>query len=173
MGAASFKNKDENSTNNDNICFGLPNYIECTICEPKKTEAPPNSQGRVRPKRGLSSGTTGRKNSDSEFKSFERDTLSEAQPTTSVPTSYALQRSKSVESLPRPARPSRRPSLSFEGRLPRDWNQEQQERLRWAVDEVSRRLKLRPPGPRAMQVVMAARSRGKRDAANEYDLRQV
>ncbi len=59
----------------------------------------------------------------------------------------------------------RRSSLSFAGNLPEGWTKELQERLEWAVEEIARRSKLRPPGHRAMQAVMAARSQGKRSSS--------
>ena len=40
-----------------------------------------------------------------------------------------------------------------------------------AVEEISRRWKVRPPGPRAMQELMTAREQGRRDSIGVYDLR--
>ncbi len=61
--------------------------------------------------------------------------------------------------------PSRRASLLYAGKLPEDWTEEQQEQLRWAVAETARRSQLRPPGHKAMKVVLAARANGQREAA--------
>jgi hypothetical protein len=65
---------------------------------------------------------------------------------------------------------SRRSSLSFAGNVPQGWTAEEQEKLEWAVAETARRSKLRPPGHRAMQAVMAARTQGQR-ASSAYGAR--
>ncbi len=66
---------------------------------------------------------------------------------------------------------SLRRSLYFAGNIPDDWNVEQQAQLEYAVAEVAHRLKIRPPGFRAMQQALAAHKRGDRTAACAHGTR--
>ena len=53
------------------------------------------------------------------------------------------------------------------------WNRAQQERLKWAVREISHRWRIRAPGSCAMQVLMEANATEDRKAmTTEYDQRQ-
>ena len=63
-------------------------------------------------------------------------------------------------------------SLSFQGVIPADWSKAQHERLNWAVDEVARRHKIRPPGPRIMQEILSIKAVGKQDST-AYNSRQA
>jgi hypothetical protein len=60
------------------------------------------------------------------------------------------------------------PERSFKGTLPPDWARSQQDSLLLAVVDVSNHMKLRPPGPRAMQAVMAVRSGEQLDVTIPY-----
>jgi hypothetical protein len=67
----------------------------------------------------------------------------------------------------------RRSSVSYAGNLPEGWTEEEQKRLAWAVAEAARRSRMRPPGHRAMQAVVAARTQGQREAPNAYGIRSL
>ncbi len=84
---------------------------------------------------------------------------------------HSLDGKSTTPLLTPPKPPMVRPSLSFSGKLPDDWSPEQQRRLQWAVEEVSSRSNIRPPGFRAMQLVQAARERNKRELEGHYNLR--
>jgi hypothetical protein len=90
---------------------------------------------------------------------------------THLPTSsnQHLQRSRSADILAPVQRPVIQSSLSFKGTIPPDWDKKQQEQLQLAITEVSRRSKTRAPGARAMQGLMAARSRGERNVTGDYN----
>jgi hypothetical protein len=80
-------------------------------------------------------------------------------------TPEILSKSKAIQAS------SRRSALSFAGKVPQGWTAEEQEKLELAVAEVACRSKLRSPGHRAMQAVMAARTQGQR-ASSAYGARQ-
>ena len=91
-------------------------------------------------------------------------------PTLSTADSFQLRPPQSAASNAQFVRPMIASSLSFKGSLPPDWDVSQQDRLKWAVEEVSRRLGIRPPGLRATRAIMAARSK---ETSNNsaYDMR--
>jgi hypothetical protein len=92
-----------------------------------------------------------------EIKQPERDnpTLIRTESATSSPHLMS-----SADILNSTKSPRSRCSVSILLTQTQDWNESQRMRLQLAVEEISRRMKIRPPGPRAMQVIMEARSKG-------------
>jgi hypothetical protein len=179
MGAASAKNDGELRSEQQPKPSGFfPFLMDChMICEPKKTASlpKPKSEGseNMAPNRAfhepqidetIPSRRFDKSNSLDSQKSIARIAQagpSEIQPPVPAPTlaSFAnpskLRRSESTISSAKPNRPMTTSSLSFKGSLPPGWGDSDQERLKWAVEETSRRLGIRPPGLRAMQKEMA------------------
>jgi hypothetical protein len=76
---------------------------------------------------------------------------------------------KVLQEQSQPSGSDGQPERSFKVTLPPDWARSQQDSLLLAVVDVSNRMKFRPPGPRAMQAVMAVRSGKQLDGTIPYD----
>lgn len=93
--------------------------------------------------------------------------LQQAQPSVPIPE-FSPRLQKTLKVQPQSGADAQ-PERTFKGTLPPDWARSQQDSLLLAVVDVSNRMKIRPPGPRAMQAVMAARSGEQAEAAIPYD----
>lgn len=176
MGAANTKldhATDSSIANQIRSLVLMPRCIDCsTLCEPTKNESGTYVQGRARRTgSGMQRKNESKVLDKTQHEENQSSALSTSQTAHMIQSSPILQRSHSASFETMLQRPMIRSSLSFKEQLPPEWSRSQQERLEWAVEEISRRSKIRPPGPRAMQAAMAARSRGKREAASAYNLR--
>ena len=161
----------------------LPQCLDCDpICKPKKQRSSTKNEKRF--SRDISNPVSPniprvrRHSSGQALSQIPLDTVEEsAKPPLAAASANTsvLRRASTSDAVSGSERPGSltRESLSYCGKLPADWTLSQQERLQRAVAEVSRNLKVRPPGIRAMKAVVAARREGKREADGAYDLRQV
>jgi hypothetical protein len=64
-----------------------------------------------------------------------------------VPTLNAVLVERSQDATSTAPLKRTRSSLLFDGTLPKDWDQSQQNKLQWTIEEVARRLKIKASGP--------------------------
>jgi hypothetical protein len=145
----------------------MPFCVDCQpICEPRQnsflSSCDPNNQGSQVDK--ASGKHMDASQPQTKARSFR--TVDNLRQSSSNAPEAQLNRNASDTQLKRV-----RSSLSFEGKLPADWDAVQLKKMKGAVEEISNRLRIKPPGPRAMQSVMASRSRGKLDDEIDFNRR--
>ena len=180
MGAANVKANDAGSSRETNVIECIPVCLGCSpICEPKNIGTEPEDvKNKWRKSGSFQAGSfreTTARNKAADINPGQRDVKTPesvgSSQSTYLPTSsnQPLQRSRSADVLAPVQRPVIQSSLSFKGTIPPDWDKKQQEQLQLAITEVSRRLKVRTPGARAMQGLMAARYRAERNITGDYN----
>lgn len=173
MGAANVKH-DKLAASENNL-LKIPNCVDCgIICEPKMNDGP--SDKKSKPFHPKSSANKGKIFPNANFTKDQPLIPSPLQPPCPAPmvSSQISSQDQSSEASSfdlTPRSPRLGSSLSYRGAPAPGWSVQQQDRLRLAVEEISRRWKVRPPGPRAMQELMTAREQGRRDSIGVYDLR--